>query len=86
MSRHISIAYALAVVAAYLRSPVPAAALPGSGKYPARDSAETGPGARFIGYPGGGHRWVGHQQEVMSGIAMFLTSQPTGTTDPAAHR
>ncbi len=38
----------------------------------ARYSAEHIPGARFIGYPSGGHLWVGHHQEVMSGIAAFL--------------
>jgi pimeloyl-ACP methyl ester carboxylesterase len=38
----------------------------------ARYSAEHIPGARFIGYPSGGHLWVGHQKEVMSEIASFL--------------
>lgn len=38
----------------------------------ARYSAEHIPRARFIGYPSGGHLWVGHQHEVMSGIAGFL--------------
>jgi len=38
----------------------------------ARYSAEHIPGARFIGYPSGGHLWVGHQKEVMSEIATFL--------------
>jgi 2-hydroxy-6-oxonona-2,4-dienedioate hydrolase len=38
----------------------------------ARYTAEHVPGARFIGYPSGGHVWVGHQQEVMSEIAAFL--------------
>lgn len=38
----------------------------------ARYSAEHIPRARFIGYPSGGHLWVGHQQEVMSEIAAFL--------------
>jgi hypothetical protein len=28
--------------------------------------------ARFIGYPSGGHLWVGHQKEVMSEMAAFL--------------
>jgi pimeloyl-ACP methyl ester carboxylesterase len=38
----------------------------------ARYSAEHIPRARFIGFPSGGHLWVGHQQEVMSEIAAFL--------------
>lgn len=38
----------------------------------ARYSAEHIPRARFIGYPSGGHLWVGHQQEVMAEIAAFL--------------
>ncbi len=38
----------------------------------ARYSAEHIPNARFIGYPKGGHLWVGHQSEVMTEIAGFL--------------
>ncbi len=38
----------------------------------ARYSAENIPGARFIGYPSGGHLWVGYHREVMSEIAAFL--------------
>jgi 2-hydroxy-6-oxonona-2,4-dienedioate hydrolase len=38
----------------------------------ARYSAEHIPGARFVGYPSGGHLWVGHQEEVMSVLAAFL--------------
>jgi pimeloyl-ACP methyl ester carboxylesterase len=38
----------------------------------ARYTAEHVPRARFIGYPSGGHLWVGHQKEVMSEIAAFL--------------
>lgn len=38
----------------------------------ARYTAEHVPGARFIGYPSGGHVWVGHQQEVVANIAAFL--------------
>jgi pimeloyl-ACP methyl ester carboxylesterase len=30
------------------------------------------PNARFIGYPNGGHLWVGHNDELMSEIASFL--------------
>jgi pimeloyl-ACP methyl ester carboxylesterase len=32
-------------------------------------------GARFVGYPSGGHLWVGHQQEVMAEITQFLKAQ-----------
>jgi pimeloyl-ACP methyl ester carboxylesterase len=38
----------------------------------ARYTAEHVPRARFIGYPSGGHVWVGHQQDVMDEIAAFL--------------
>lgn len=38
----------------------------------ARYTAERIPGARFVGYPSGGHVWVGHQQEIISEIAAFL--------------
>jgi pimeloyl-ACP methyl ester carboxylesterase len=38
----------------------------------ARYTAEHIPGARFVGYPSGGHLWVGHHREVMAEIAAFL--------------
>jgi pimeloyl-ACP methyl ester carboxylesterase len=38
----------------------------------ARYTAEHVPNARFVGYPSGGHLWVGHHEEVMSEIAFFL--------------
>jgi pimeloyl-ACP methyl ester carboxylesterase len=38
----------------------------------ARYTAEQIPGARFIGYPSGGHIWVGHQQDVSDEIVRFL--------------
>jgi hypothetical protein len=38
----------------------------------ARYTAEHVPHARFIGYPSGGHLWVGHQKDVVSEIAAFL--------------
>jgi pimeloyl-ACP methyl ester carboxylesterase len=38
----------------------------------ARYTAEHVPGARFLGYPSGGHVWVGHQKEVLSEIAAFV--------------
>ncbi len=40
----------------------------------ARYSAAHIPGARFAGYPSGGHLWVGHQHEVIAAIADFLRS------------
>jgi pimeloyl-ACP methyl ester carboxylesterase len=38
----------------------------------ARYTAEHLPHARFIGYPAGGHVWVGHYGQVLSEIAAFL--------------
>jgi pimeloyl-ACP methyl ester carboxylesterase len=38
----------------------------------ARYTAAHVPRARFVGYPSGGHVWVGHQRDVESGIASFL--------------
>jgi 2-hydroxy-6-oxonona-2,4-dienedioate hydrolase len=38
----------------------------------ARYTAEHVPYARFIGYPSGGHVWVGHQQAVMAEMVAFL--------------
>lgn len=38
----------------------------------ARYTATHIPHARFIGYPSGGHVWVGHHNEVTSEIAVFL--------------
>jgi 2-hydroxy-6-oxonona-2,4-dienedioate hydrolase len=38
----------------------------------ARYTAEQIPGARFVGYPSGGHLWVGHHQQVMHEIARLL--------------
>jgi pimeloyl-ACP methyl ester carboxylesterase len=38
----------------------------------ARYSAEHIRGARFIGYPTGGHLWVGHHDELLSEVADFL--------------
>jgi pimeloyl-ACP methyl ester carboxylesterase len=51
------------------------------GTYPsARYTAEHVPGARFVGYPSGGHLWVGHHEEVMGEILAFLGS---GSASPA---
>ena len=38
----------------------------------AQYSAAHIPGARFVGYPTGGHLWVGHHEELMAEIAGFL--------------
>jgi len=38
----------------------------------ARFTAEHIPGARFIGYPSGGHVWVGHQNELTAETVTFL--------------
>jgi 2-hydroxy-6-oxonona-2,4-dienedioate hydrolase len=38
----------------------------------ARYTAEQIPDARFVGYPSGGHIWVGHQQDVLDEIVQFL--------------
>ncbi len=38
----------------------------------ARYTAEHIPGARFKGYPTGGHVWVGHHEEILAEIAAFL--------------
>jgi pimeloyl-ACP methyl ester carboxylesterase len=42
----------------------------------ARYSAAHIPHARFVGYPTGGHLWVGHQKEVMAEVTGFLRSGP----------
>ena len=39
----------------------------------ARYTAEHVPGARFIGYPTGGHVWASHQEEIVAEIAAFLS-------------
>jgi pimeloyl-ACP methyl ester carboxylesterase len=38
----------------------------------ARYAAEHIPAARFVGYPVGGHLWVGHEQDVIGEISSFL--------------
>ena len=40
---------------------------------PARYTAQHIPDARFVHYQTGGHLWVGHQEEVISEIAAFLS-------------
>lgn len=60
----------------------------------ARYTVEHIPHARFIGYPSGGHLWVGHREEIAAEIAAFLrpklkhtSTQPgrPGTRLPGAH-
>jgi pimeloyl-ACP methyl ester carboxylesterase len=41
----------------------------------ARYTAEHIPDARFVGYPTGGHVWIGHHKEIMGEIAAFLVRQ-----------
>ena len=41
----------------------------------ARYTAEQIPTARFLGYPTGGHVWIGHHKEIMGEIAAFLARQ-----------
>jgi hypothetical protein len=41
----------------------------------ARYTAEHIRGARFIGYPTGGHLWVGPQKEVWSEVMTFLNNE-----------
>ncbi len=41
----------------------------------ARYSAEHIPKARFIGYPSGGHLWIGHHREIMAEITGFLREE-----------
>jgi len=38
----------------------------------ARYTADHVPNARFVGYPSGGHLWIGHHEEVMAEAAGFL--------------
>jgi len=38
----------------------------------ARYTAEHVPSARFVGYPSGGHVWVGHDDELVAEISAFL--------------
>lgn len=48
----------------------------------ARYTAEHIVGARFIGYPNGGHVLVGHQEDVFKQIATFLSLRETGDVSP----
>jgi pimeloyl-ACP methyl ester carboxylesterase len=50
----------------------------------ARYTADHIPGARFVGYQTGGHLWVGHQDDVLREIAMFLEPQAARSTNRAA--
>jgi 2-hydroxy-6-oxonona-2,4-dienedioate hydrolase len=42
----------------------------------ARYTAEHIHGARFVGYPTGGHVWAGHDREVTEEIKTFLSERP----------
>lgn len=42
----------------------------------ARYSAEHIPGARFVGFPNGGHLWIGHRQRVIQEVNAFLDHHP----------
>lgn len=50
----------------------------------ARYSAEHIPGARFVGYPTGGHLWVGHEADVTDEVAGFLHRAPGPGTRASA--
>jgi 2-hydroxy-6-oxonona-2,4-dienedioate hydrolase len=41
----------------------------------ARYTAGHIPGARFVGYPTGGHVWIGHHKEMLAEVAGFLARQ-----------
>jgi pimeloyl-ACP methyl ester carboxylesterase len=45
---------------------------------PARYTAEHIPGARFVGYPTGGHMLAGHNQEALAEIVAFLKARVVG--------
>ena len=46
--------------------------------YPsARYTADHIPGARFVGYHGGGHVWAGHQDELFREVEQFLKTSPS---------
>lgn len=47
----------------------------------ARYTAEHVPGARFIGYPDGGHVWVGRHRQVLDAMAAFLREQSDDSPD-----
>jgi pimeloyl-ACP methyl ester carboxylesterase len=46
---------------------------------PARYTAEHIPGARFIGYPRGGHLWLGHDAELAAEVKAFLEGESSRT-------
>jgi 2-hydroxy-6-oxonona-2,4-dienedioate hydrolase len=63
--------------------------------YPgAQYSASRIPGARLVGFPSGGHVWVGHHSEIIAAIADFRTSplplgmhlNRNGPSSTATHR
>ncbi len=46
-----------------------------------RSAAQRIPGARFVGFPTGGHLWVGRQKEVLSEMMKFLGDRNTSLPD-----
>ena len=49
------------------------------GIYPgSRSAAERIPGARFLGFPTGGHLWAGRQEEVVAAMRGFLNQPAAG--------
>ena len=49
------------------------------GTYPgSRSAAERIPGARFLGFPTGGHLWAGRQEEVVAAMRGFLNQAAAG--------
>jgi pimeloyl-ACP methyl ester carboxylesterase len=56
------------------------------GTFPAAQyTASHIPGARFMGFPSGGHVWVGHHREIMGTIADFMRER-TREAAAAGHR
>jgi pimeloyl-ACP methyl ester carboxylesterase len=46
----------------------------------ARYTASRIPGARFVGYPRGGHVWAGHHDAILDELASFLSSRAENPT------
>ncbi|HEY6912286.1 MAG TPA: alpha/beta hydrolase, partial [Myxococcales bacterium] len=47
----------------------------------ARYTAEHIPGAKFIGFPRGGHMWVGHEAELAAAVREFLAGVKTAAVE-----
>jgi hypothetical protein len=52
----------------------------------ARYTADHVPGARFTGYPTGGHLWVGHQEEILAELRTGRLREETGTVRKMSRR